>query len=82
MALEKKTSTRLQAKLNELLKLPAEDRLELGDCLLASVADMDISPEWLEEIERRIDEHDAGIGESYPVREVIAELQEWLDETE
>jgi putative addiction module component (TIGR02574 family) len=77
-----RTSPRLQATLDELLHLSPEDRLELGDCLLASVADEGVSAEWAEEIDRRIDEHEAGKGQSYPVREVIAELRESLDEAD
>lgn len=76
------TSPQLQATLNELLQLPAEDRLELGDCLLASIDDDDAAAAWDEEIGRRIDEHEAGEGKSYPVREVIAELREALNEAD
>ncbi|MDZ4684363.1 MAG: addiction module protein [Planctomycetaceae bacterium] len=73
-------SPELQATLDQLLQLSPEDRLELGDCLLASVAGDDVAAAWEEEISRRIDEYESGEGQSYPVREVIAELRESLDE--
>ena len=45
----------------EALQLPAEERVRLADHLLASVsADPEIEDAWIEEVERRLAEVEAG----------------------
>lgn len=64
-----------------LLKLSPKHRLEIGERLIESVDD-DVAAAWDEEIARRIKEHEAGHGTSRPVREVVAELRESLNEAD
>jgi putative addiction module component (TIGR02574 family) len=71
----------LGATIDQLLKLPPEQRLEIGERLLESIDD-DVAAAWDEEIARRIEEHEAGRGGSRPAREVIAELRRSLDEAD
>ena len=59
--------TNLDRILAEALKLTDEERLELADRLVKAVPiDPDIEKAWLEEVERRFAEEDAGKTESIP----------------
>lgn len=73
-------SPRLQDALNELLQLPAEERLELGECLLASVSDEEIDRAWDEELARRIALLESGAAKTIPASEVMAEMRKLVDE--
>lgn len=61
--------------LDELLKLPAEERSEVAEALLASLEaeppDPDVERAWAEELRRRVADDAPGI----PAETVIAELR-------
>lgn len=60
--------------------LSADERVELAERLLASVAaiDPDIEAAWAEEIARRLHEVDSGLVETIPAEEVFAQLRRML----
>lgn len=59
--------TNLDRILADAMKLTDEERLELADRLVKAVPiDPDIEKAWLEEVERRFAEEDAGKTESIP----------------
>ena len=70
----------LQATLNRLLQLPPAERLELGECLLASVADQEIEEAWDQELSRRIALLESGQAKTVPASEVMAEMRKLVDE--
>lgn len=58
------------------LKLPAEERAELIERLIDTVLPAPpLHPAWEAEIERRMAEMDAGLTESIPAEQVMAELR-------
>jgi putative addiction module component (TIGR02574 family) len=66
----------------EVLALPPEERARLTDKLWASLEDstcLQISREWMDEIERRCKEIDQGRVEMIPGEQVLREAQELLD---
>lgn len=75
------TSPKLQATLDQLLQLPPEDRLELGDCLLASVTDdEDVAAAWEEEIGRRMEKLKSGEAQTIPANVVMEGLRKMINE--
>ncbi|MEW5927190.1 MAG: addiction module protein [Gemmatimonadota bacterium] len=61
------------------LELPAGERALLAERILASLeGQADFEQEWTEEIHRRLDEYEAGEGESIPGDEVFAEARRLL----
>jgi putative addiction module component (TIGR02574 family) len=65
--------------LNEALALPAGDRAALAEALLASLdpqVDKDAEAEWATEIDRRVNELDAGTVSTISWREVRQRLFE------
>ncbi|HUQ72249.1 MAG TPA: addiction module protein [Planctomycetaceae bacterium] len=73
-------SPELQATLDQLLQLSPEDRLELGDCLLASVAGDDMAAAWEDEIDRRMALLESGEAKTVPAEVVMAEVRKIIDE--
>lgn len=70
-------------RLQELvLKLSADDRLQLADALLDSLDDVELpdadadNAAWIAELERRSAEADADPSQDQPFREAIAELRQ------
>lgn len=69
--------------LEQALLLPAEDRSRIASRLIESVDDADdveISPAWRAEIERRMESVRQGTARLIPHEEVMAELQRKLAE--
>ena len=65
------------------LKLPAEERAELIERLIDSVVPAPpLHPAWAAEIERRMVELDAGLIDSIPADQVMAELRAVVDARE
>lgn len=65
----------------QLLSLPCEDRIRIAEKLLESLnspADDKITRAWAVEVERRIDELNAGTVQSIPGEEVFAEIRQRL----
>lgn len=63
----------------DALHLPIEDRSRLAARLLESLDDEDdISPEWKDEIRRRVQEIDNGTARLVPHDEVMANVRERL----
>lgn len=61
---------------DEALQLPLEDRSRLASRLLESLDDEDdVSPEWLEEIRRRVKEINDGTAKMVPHDEVLANVR-------
>lgn len=65
---------------DEALHLPHEDRSKLASRLLESLDDDDLSPEWKEELARRVEEIDNGTAKLIPHDEVIAKVRARLEE--
>lgn len=62
---------------DEALQLPLEDRSRLASRLLESIDDDDdVSPEWLEEIRRRVKEIKNGTAKMVPHDEVMSNVRE------
>lgn len=62
---------------DEALQLPLEDRSRLASRLLESIDDDDdVSPEWLEEIRRRVNEIKNGTAKMVPHAEVMSNVRE------
>ena len=58
------------------MQIPAEDRAELVDRLISGLTGTDgADPEWLAELNRRIDEVDAGTAKTVPAEEVFARMR-------
>ena len=68
----------LQSIEAEALKLSPEERAELIERLIVSVAPPTLSVAWQAEIERRISDMDAGRSQSVPAEEVFARIDEKL----
>ena len=64
--------------LKAALKLPPADRVRLLDELSASLDGLDLGEEWEAEIQRRIDDVDAGRVKTIPGDKVIADLRHRL----
>lgn len=65
---------------DELMKLSAEERLELAEELFESVPESDVEapdldPQWTEELARRVEEIRSGKVEGIPAEQVLAELR-------
>lgn len=78
--------TRTEEHLAELLKLPAKDRARAANALLDSLEEEVESTEverwerdWIDEINRRLAELDAGRARLIPAETVFAELREKFD---
>ena len=73
----------LDAKLQELLKLPPAKRIELAERLIESVPpfpDEETELAWKDEIARRIEEVDQGRVKLIPAEEVMKEARERINE--
>lgn len=58
------------------MQIPADDRAELVDRLIAGLSGTDgRDPEWLAELNRRIDEAEAGTARTVPAEEVFAKMR-------
>ena len=71
----------LEPTVQELLKLPAATRVELGEMLIASVpgfADSEIEQAWSEEISRRLRDYEEGRVTGIPAEEVLAGIRQKL----
>ena len=71
----------LQSIEAEALKLSPEERAELIERLVASVAPLPLSAAWQAEIERRISDLDAGRAQLIPADEAFARIDEKLRRT-
>ena len=65
----------LQSIEAEALKLSPEERTELIERLIVSVAPLPLSVAWQAEIERRISDMDAGRMQPLPAEEVFARIE-------
>lgn len=65
----------------EILKLPRSERAELAQRLLVSLDDRDptIEAAWNEEIKRRLAEVEAGLVDTIPAEDVLAEARALLE---
>ena len=71
------TSVPYEQVKDEALQLPLEDRSRLASRLLESLDDDDdVSPEWLEEIRRRVNEIKNGTAKMVPHDEVMSNVRE------
>ena len=71
------TSVPYEQVRDEALQLPLEDRSRLASRLLESLDDDDdVSPEWLEEIRRRVKEIKNGTAKMVPHDEVMSNVRE------
>ena len=71
------TSVPYEQVKDEALQLPLEDRSRLASRLLESLDDDDdVSPEWLEEIRRRVKEIKNGTAKMVPHAEVMSNVRE------
>lgn len=63
---------------NGALHLPREDRSKLASRLLVSLEDDDfeLSPEWAEELDRRVNEMDEGRAETIPSEELWKQINQ------
>ena len=68
----------LQSIEAQALKLSPEERTELIERLIVSVAPPPLSAAWQAEIERRISDMDAGRTQPIPAEEVFARIDEKL----
>lgn len=69
-------SLTLESVTAEALKLTPDERAELIERLIASVeSPMSLHPEWEAEIERRLDDLEAGRAEAIPADEVFARIE-------
>lgn len=71
--------TRCEQLAEEILSLPVEDRAYVRDLLDQSLAsegdDVGLSPEWIAEIQRRVDEIERGEARTVPWEVVKARLE-------
>jgi putative addiction module component (TIGR02574 family) len=66
-------SSRLKSVEAEAMKLPAEEPAQLADRLISSLfEDAEIEDAWAEEVERRIEEIEAGRSKPIPLAAAIA----------
>ncbi len=66
-------SSQLEAVEAQALKLPAEERAQLADRLIASpFEDHEVAEAWAAEVERRIEEVESGRSKLIPAEEAIA----------
>lgn len=65
--------------LDEALALPAEERAALVDALTESLEPVTVSPEWSDEIRRRIELIERGEATLVPWTEVRARLRSKID---
>ncbi len=73
-------STSLDAVMADALKLSQDDRAELIERLADTVlAASPLHPAWEAEIAKRVADMDAGLTESYPAEEVMAELRAMIE---
>ena len=77
MILERKDevnmSSQLETVATEAMKLTAEERAQLADRLIASLfEDADVEDAWEIEVERRVEEIEAGRSKLIPASEAIA----------
>jgi putative addiction module component (TIGR02574 family) len=59
----------------EALALPPEDRLRLADRLIESVPEDEVMQAWLDEVERRQAEWDAGLVQGFDLEDVLKEAR-------
>ena len=72
-------SSTLEKLAAEAMKLSPPDRADLADLLWVSVEpEADIAAAWNEEIQRRIDDLEAGRTEAIPAEQVFAEVRATL----
>ncbi len=69
----------VEATIERLLELPPDQRIEVGERLLASVPP-DVSDFWEREIARRIEDHEVGRSPSFDAHDVIARLRQRVNE--
>jgi len=67
-------SARLRAIEADAMQLPAEERAELAERLVASLDCAELSGEWRDEVVRRRAEYDAGRLKAVPLDEALARL--------
>jgi putative addiction module component (TIGR02574 family) len=67
-------STRLRAIEADAMQLPAEERAELAERLVASLDRAALSSEWRDEVAARSAECDAGRVKAVPLDEALARL--------
>ena len=65
--------------LDDALALPPEERAALVDALSESLEPVNVSPEWRDEIRRRIEAIERGEAELVPWAEVRARLRSKID---
>jgi putative addiction module component (TIGR02574 family) len=66
---------RAEDLLSEALKLPTDERTRLAALLMDSIDasdDEDVEEAWLDEITRRLDEHERGVTSAIPADVVFA----------
>jgi len=66
-----------------IASLPEEERIELAEMLLRGVGDFaspDVEEAWNKEIDRRLDEYEAGRAELHTEAEVEARVRNAIDE--
>jgi putative addiction module component (TIGR02574 family) len=64
--------------LQEALELPPRERADLLEAIAASLDGFELSPEWEDEIRRRVEDLDAGRVEPLPGEEVFSRLEQRL----
>jgi len=69
----------VEATIERLMALSPDQRIEVGERLLASVPP-DVSDFWEREIARRIEDHEMGRTASFDAHEVIARLRQRVNE--
>jgi putative addiction module component (TIGR02574 family) len=58
------------------MQIPADERAELVDRLIAGLSGRDgYDPEWVTELNRRVDEIEAGTAKTVPAEEVFAKMR-------
>jgi putative addiction module component (TIGR02574 family) len=62
--------------IEEAMHLPPEDRLRVADQLYGSVPEDDIAQAWIEEVERRQAEFDAGLVQGVDLEDVLKEARD------
>lgn len=62
--------------LQDALALPPRERAELAEAIMVSLDGFDLGDEWEEEIQRRVDEVDAGRVQPLPGEEVLSRLEQ------
>ena len=73
----------LQKIADDLVKLKPRDRIELAEALIANVpafADAKTAEAWEKEIDRRLDDYEAGRVEVIPAKESFARARKLLHE--